>query len=98
MMKATTLILFSLVVQFPLSLRLNRLFSENLSRPESRDAEQLRKEVSDNVSVLLFAGEHMYECVNDYCIIECCICSSIQLNEVYKQIPGAQKVQKTTFR
>ncbi|XP_053197981.1 integrin beta-4 [Scomber japonicus] len=55
-------------IQFPLSLRLNRLFSENLSRPESRDAEQLRKEVSDN------------------------------LNEVYKQIPGAQKVQKTTFR
>uniref|UniRef100_A0A4W6FCY5 Integrin, beta 4 n=1 Tax=Lates calcarifer TaxID=8187 RepID=A0A4W6FCY5_LATCA len=54
--------------QFPISLRLNRLFSENLSRPESRDAEQLRKEVSDN------------------------------LNEVYKQIPGAQKVQKTAFR
>ncbi|GAA6226006.1 integrin beta-4 [Lates japonicus] len=55
-------------IQFPISLRLNRLFSENLSRPESRDAEQLRKEVSDN------------------------------LNEVYKQIPGAQKVQKTAFR
>lgn len=55
-------------IQFPVSLRLNRLFSENLSRPESRDAEQLRKEVSDN------------------------------LNEVYKQIPGAQKVQKTSFR
>uniref|UniRef100_A0A673CWW6 Integrin beta n=1 Tax=Sphaeramia orbicularis TaxID=375764 RepID=A0A673CWW6_9TELE len=54
--------------QFPLSLRLNRLFSENLSRPESRDAEQLRKEVADN------------------------------LNEVYKQIPGAQKIQKTSFR
>uniref|UniRef100_A0A8D3CL14 Integrin beta n=1 Tax=Scophthalmus maximus TaxID=52904 RepID=A0A8D3CL14_SCOMX len=54
--------------QFPVSLRLNRLFSENLSRPESRDAEQLRKEVADN------------------------------LNEVYKQIPGAQKVQKTAFR
>uniref|UniRef100_A0A8D3DDK0 Integrin beta n=1 Tax=Scophthalmus maximus TaxID=52904 RepID=A0A8D3DDK0_SCOMX len=51
-----------------ISLRLNRLFSENLSRPESRDAEQLRKEVADN------------------------------LNEVYKQIPGAQKVQKTAFR
>ncbi|XP_029977239.1 integrin beta-4 isoform X2 [Sphaeramia orbicularis] len=55
-------------IQFPLSLRLNRLFSENLSRPESRDAEQLRKEVADN------------------------------LNEVYKQIPGAQKIQKTSFR
>lgn len=55
-------------IQFPISLRLNRMFSENLSRPESRDAEQLRKEVADN------------------------------LNEVYKQIPGAQKVQKTSFR
>ncbi|XP_049916402.1 integrin beta-4 [Epinephelus moara] len=55
-------------IQFPISLRLNRLFSENLSRPESRDAEQLRKDVSDN------------------------------LNELYKQIPGAQKVQKTAFR
>ncbi|KAM6898622.1 integrin beta-4 isoform 1-T1 [Lycodopsis pacificus] len=55
-------------IQFPISLRLNRLFAENLSRPESRDAEQLRKEVADN------------------------------LNEVYKQIPGAQKVQKTSFR
>uniref|UniRef100_A0A7N5ZSS9 Integrin beta n=1 Tax=Anabas testudineus TaxID=64144 RepID=A0A7N5ZSS9_ANATE len=54
--------------QFPISLRLNRLFSDNLSRPDSREAEQLRKEVSDN------------------------------LNEVYKQIPGAQKVQKTAFR
>uniref|UniRef100_A0A7N6ASR2 Integrin beta n=1 Tax=Anabas testudineus TaxID=64144 RepID=A0A7N6ASR2_ANATE len=55
-------------IQFPISLRLNRLFSDNLSRPDSREAEQLRKEVSDN------------------------------LNEVYKQIPGAQKVQKTAFR
>ncbi|XP_019119048.2 integrin beta-4 isoform X2 [Larimichthys crocea] len=55
-------------IQFPISLRLNRLFHENLSHPESRDAEQLRKEVADN------------------------------LNEVYKQIPGAQKVQKTAFR
>ncbi|XP_028331362.1 integrin beta-4 isoform X2 [Gouania willdenowi] len=56
------------MIPFPLSLRLNRLFSENLSRPESRDAEQLRKEVADN------------------------------LNEVYKQIPGATKIQKSSFR
>ncbi|CAJ1081121.1 integrin beta-4 isoform X1 [Xyrichtys novacula] len=55
-------------IQYPISLRLNRLFSENLARPESIDAEQLRKEAADN------------------------------LNEVYKQIPGAQKVQKTAFR
>ncbi|XP_061611666.1 integrin beta-4 isoform X2 [Phyllopteryx taeniolatus] len=56
------------IIQYPISLRLNRRFSENLSRPDSRDAEQLRKEVADN------------------------------LNEVYKQIPGAQKMQKTSFR
>lgn len=55
-------------IQFPLSLRLNRLFSETLSHPDSREAEQMRKEVNDN------------------------------LNEVYKQIPGVQKVQKTIFR
>uniref|UniRef100_A0A3Q2ZHU6 Integrin beta n=1 Tax=Kryptolebias marmoratus TaxID=37003 RepID=A0A3Q2ZHU6_KRYMA len=56
------------MIQFPVSLRLNRLFSENLSRPETRDAEQLRMEVAEN------------------------------LNELYKQIPGAQKVQQTSFR
>uniref|UniRef100_A0A3Q2Z848 Integrin beta n=1 Tax=Hippocampus comes TaxID=109280 RepID=A0A3Q2Z848_HIPCM len=55
-------------IQYPISLRLNRRFSENLSRPDSRDSEQLRKEVSEN------------------------------LYEVYKQIPGAQKMQKTSFR
>nr|XP_049615693.1 integrin beta-4 isoform X3 [Syngnathus scovelli] len=55
-------------IQYPISLRLNRRFSENLSRPDSRDAEQLLKEVANN------------------------------LNEVYKQIPGAQKMQKASFR
>uniref|UniRef100_A0A3B4BB12 Integrin beta n=1 Tax=Periophthalmus magnuspinnatus TaxID=409849 RepID=A0A3B4BB12_9GOBI len=53
---------------FPISLRLNRQFSESLNYPVSKDGEQLRKDVSDN------------------------------LNEVYKQIPGVQKVQKTTFK
>ncbi|XP_036383011.1 integrin beta-4 isoform X1 [Megalops cyprinoides] len=56
------------IIPHPISLRLNRLFSESLSRPEARDTEILRREVDDN------------------------------LNEVYKQIPGAQKVQKTKFR
>uniref|UniRef100_A0A3B4BB18 Fibronectin type-III domain-containing protein n=1 Tax=Periophthalmus magnuspinnatus TaxID=409849 RepID=A0A3B4BB18_9GOBI len=55
-------------IPFPISLRLNRQFSESLNYPVSKDGEQLRKDVSDN------------------------------LNEVYKQIPGVQKVQKTTFR
>lgn len=86
------------VVQFPISLRLNRLFSENLTRLESRDAEQLRKEVADNVSVLLFVGGHTYTSMKNDCVTKYWICYSIQLNELYKQIPGAQKVQKTSFR
>ncbi|XP_045082644.1 integrin beta-4-like isoform X2 [Coregonus clupeaformis] len=55
-------------IQFPLSLRLNRLFTDSLSQPDARDTEMLRREVDDN------------------------------LNEVYKQVPGAQRVQNTTFR
>uniref|UniRef100_A0A3Q4HCM4 Integrin beta n=1 Tax=Neolamprologus brichardi TaxID=32507 RepID=A0A3Q4HCM4_NEOBR len=55
-------------IPFPISLRLNRLFSESLTHPDSKEGDQLRKEVADN------------------------------LNELYKQIPGAQKVQKTSFR
>ncbi|XP_015244098.1 PREDICTED: integrin beta-4 isoform X1 [Cyprinodon variegatus] len=56
------------MINFPVSLRLNRLFSENLSRLDSKDAELLRKEAADN------------------------------LNEVYRQIPQAQKVQDISFR
>uniref|UniRef100_H3C5U0 Integrin beta n=1 Tax=Tetraodon nigroviridis TaxID=99883 RepID=H3C5U0_TETNG len=56
------------MIPFPLSVRLDKLFFDNLARPESKEAEQLRSEVADN------------------------------LNELYKQIPGAQKVQKTSFR
>lgn len=37
-------------VKFPISLRLNRPFNENLSWPESVEAEQLSSEVSENVS------------------------------------------------
>lgn len=61
------------VVQFPISLRLNRLLSDNLFHPESRDSEQLRKEVADNVSVFLFVGEHVCKCMNDDCVTEYCI-------------------------
>lgn len=53
-------ILYFFAVQFPISLRLNRLFSENLSRPESKDAEQLRQEVADNVSWVLDVGGLMF--------------------------------------
>uniref|UniRef100_A0A8C9SWV3 Integrin beta n=1 Tax=Scleropages formosus TaxID=113540 RepID=A0A8C9SWV3_SCLFO len=35
---------------FPVSLRLNRLFTDSLSRPDARDTELLRREVEDNVS------------------------------------------------
>uniref|UniRef100_A0A8C9U447 Integrin, beta 4 n=1 Tax=Scleropages formosus TaxID=113540 RepID=A0A8C9U447_SCLFO len=37
-------------IQFPVSLRLNRLFTDSLSRPDARDTELLRREVEDNVS------------------------------------------------
>lgn len=50
---------FYFVVPFPLSLRLDKLLFDNLARPESKEAEQLRSEVADNVSVLgLTAGIH----------------------------------------
>lgn len=49
------------VVPFPLSLRLDKLFFDNLARPESKEAEQLRSEVADNVSVLgLMGGMHTH--------------------------------------
>ncbi|XP_029456359.1 integrin beta-4 isoform X2 [Rhinatrema bivittatum] len=56
------------LIQYGLSLRLARLFTENLSKPENRESDQLRKEVEEN------------------------------LNDVYKQIPGAHKLQQTKFR
>lgn len=58
---------FSPVVPFPLSVRLDKLFFDNLARPESKEAEQLRSEVADNVSVFgLLAGMHtcMYDMHN----------------------------------
>ncbi|RXM30359.1 Integrin beta-4 [Acipenser ruthenus] len=56
------------IVPYGLSLRLARLFTENLSRPDTRESDHLRREVEEN------------------------------LNEIYKQVPGAQKVQRTQFR
>ncbi|XP_010890192.2 integrin beta-4 isoform X2 [Esox lucius] len=38
------------IIPFPLSLRLVRLFSDNLSRQDSRDSELLRREVNDNLN------------------------------------------------
>ncbi|MGH0138960.1 UNVERIFIED_CONTAM: hypothetical protein FKN15_036814 [Acipenser sinensis] len=55
-------------VPYGVSLRLARLFTENLSRPDTRESDHLRREVEEN------------------------------LNEIYKQVPGAQKVQRTQFR
>lgn len=40
---------FLLAVPYGLSLRLTRLFTQNLTKPESRECEQLRKEVEENV-------------------------------------------------
>ncbi|KAI5619018.1 integrin beta-4 precursor, partial [Silurus asotus] len=56
------------IIDFPLSLRLLRQFSEELSHPEARNTETLKQQVEEN------------------------------LNNVYRQIPGAQRVQKTRFR
>lgn len=56
------------LVQYPVSLRLNRKFSENLSRRDSKDAEQLRKDVVDNVSVWLFVGGHYSKSTTDHCV------------------------------
>lgn len=42
--------LFSVIVQYPVSLRLNRQYSETLSQHEARDTDMLRREVEDNVS------------------------------------------------
>ncbi|XP_051524171.1 integrin beta-4-like isoform X2 [Myxocyprinus asiaticus] len=55
-------------IQFPVSLRLNRQYSDTLSRPEAQDTDVLRREVEDN------------------------------LNDMFMQIPGAQRLQKTRFR
>ncbi|XP_067270325.1 integrin beta-4 isoform X2 [Pseudorasbora parva] len=55
-------------IQYPVSLRLNRQYSETLSHLEARDTDVLKREVEDNLS------------------------------DVFLQIPGAQRVQKTRFR
>uniref|UniRef100_A0A8C3YTS6 Integrin beta n=1 Tax=Catagonus wagneri TaxID=51154 RepID=A0A8C3YTS6_9CETA len=56
------------LVPYGLSLRLARLCTENLLKPDTRECGQLRQEVEEN------------------------------LNEVYRQIAGAHKVQQTKFR
>ncbi|XP_024616675.1 integrin beta-4 isoform X1 [Neophocaena asiaeorientalis asiaeorientalis] len=53
---------------YGLSLRLARLCTENLLNPGTRECDQLRQEVEEN------------------------------LHEVYRHIPGAQKLQQTKFR
>ncbi|MCJ8734568.1 hypothetical protein PDJAM_G00236890 [Pangasius djambal] len=56
------------IIDVPLSLRLHRQFSDELSRPEARNTELLKQEVEEN------------------------------LINVFRQIPGVQRVQKTRFR
>lgn len=55
---------FSFAVSFPLSLRLDKMFFDNLSHPESKEAEQLRTDVADNVSVFV------YMCACMTCIVQ----------------------------
>ncbi|XP_030390390.1 integrin beta-4 isoform X3 [Gopherus evgoodei] len=56
------------LIPYGISLRLARLFTQNLMKPDSRECEQLRKEVEEN------------------------------LNDVYKHVSGAHKLQQTKFR
>ncbi|XP_075846270.1 integrin beta-4 isoform X3 [Microtus pennsylvanicus] len=56
------------LVPYGLSLRLARLCTENLLKPGTRECDQLRQEVEEN------------------------------LNEVYRQVNGAHKLQQTKFR
>ncbi|XP_037056436.1 integrin beta-4 isoform X3 [Peromyscus leucopus] len=56
------------LVPYGLSLRLARLCTENLMKPGTRECDQLRQEVEEN------------------------------LNEVYRQVNGAHKLQQTKFR
>uniref|UniRef100_A0A8C5L898 Integrin beta n=1 Tax=Jaculus jaculus TaxID=51337 RepID=A0A8C5L898_JACJA len=56
------------LVPYGLSLRLARLCTENLMKPGTRECDQLRQEVEEN------------------------------LNEVYRQVSGAHKLQQTKFR
>ncbi|XP_006886431.1 PREDICTED: integrin beta-4 [Elephantulus edwardii] len=56
------------LVPYGLSLRLARLCTENLLKPDTHECDRLRQEVEEN------------------------------LNEVYRQVSGAHKLQQTTFR
>ncbi|KAL7829106.1 hypothetical protein SRHO_G00327400 [Serrasalmus rhombeus] len=51
------------IIDFPLSLRLNRQFSDELSRPETRDAQGLRQEVEDNLNDVFkrIPGAHLVQ-------------------------------------
>uniref|UniRef100_A0A673M054 Integrin beta n=1 Tax=Sinocyclocheilus rhinocerous TaxID=307959 RepID=A0A673M054_9TELE len=40
-------------IQYPVSLRLNRQYSDTLSNPEARDTDMLRREVEDNVKTII---------------------------------------------
>ncbi|XP_059588118.1 integrin beta-4 isoform X3 [Alligator mississippiensis] len=56
------------LIPYGISLRLARLFTQNLTKPDTRECEQLRKEVEEN------------------------------LNDAYKHILGAHRLQQTKFR
>nr|XP_048674126.1 integrin beta-4 isoform X4 [Caretta caretta] len=56
------------LIPYGISLRLARLFTQNLMKPDTRECEHLRKEVEEN------------------------------LNDVYKHVSGAHKLQQTKFR
>lgn len=47
---------FLFAVPYGLSLRLARLFTQNLGKPDTREHEQLRKEVEENVGAWAQGG------------------------------------------
>uniref|UniRef100_A0A8C4Z4T8 Integrin beta n=1 Tax=Gadus morhua TaxID=8049 RepID=A0A8C4Z4T8_GADMO len=59
-------------IQFPVSLRLNKKYSDNMSQPDSIDTELLRKDVNDNVSVLtaVLRVLFVFPCRQDRAIVD----------------------------
>lgn len=68
--KRFQLFFFSFVVSFPLSLRLDKLFFDNLGCPESKEAEQLRTEVADNVSLFVYWEAYRCTCMTCKILIQ----------------------------
>lgn len=95
---------------FGLSLRLNRLCTENLLKPDTTECGRLRQEVEENVSWQDWQGGARegaswgcsWERGRLWAVVvlpvSLTLLFALQLNEVYRQVPGAHKLQRTKFR